>query len=204
MVDSLLYAARQTLVAPSVVFAKIKEGQLKREVIIIFGVAMAITLAKALARLGTGHAQASNFFPNEILNELLSFLGNPLITWIYSYLVYFLFLWGVLAVCRYVFTSRVETRALFLGAMAISSFGVIAQIVTYVCSFFIPGNILGAAAYFSYAWAMLLTIKAVGVISDLPAGKASLAIMPPFLLLFMLGGMATPVPYLAWLIQPVR
>ena len=97
MVDSVFYAARQTLVAPSMVFAKIKEGQLKREVTIMFGAAMAITLAKALARVGAGYAQASDFFPSEFLNELLSLLRNPLVTWVYSYLVYFLFLWGCTA-----------------------------------------------------------------------------------------------------------
>ncbi len=195
---------KETIVSPGTFFEKIGEGRLAYQTVAIFGIAATVTFLKAFLRASSSSARQQDFFPDSLLNSILSLLGNPLLSWLFSYFMYFAFLWCVHRMSTSVFASKVEIRALFIAAMALSGIGVAMHIVAHISSFLLPAYILVVAAYGCYFWILFLTIKAVHVLSGLSIQNATVSVLTPFVPIFFIGGMPALAPYLSWLVPHAR
>ena len=194
---------KETIVSPGTFFKKIGEGRLAYETVAIFGIAATVTFLKAFLRASSSLARQQDFFPDSLLNSILS-LGKPA-----AFMALFvLHVFCISLVCtsykHSVFASKVEIRALFIAAMALSGIGVAMHIVAYISSFLLPAYILVVAAYGCYFWILFLTIKAVHVLSGLSIRNATVSVLTPFVPIFFIGGMPALAPYLSWLVPHAR
>lgn len=195
---STVQLAKNIVIAPNTVFEETRDGGLAREVMAIFGVALLITLGKASFKSFTEPPQTANFFVSESLNEVLSFLGHPLLGMIFFYLVYCVFLLGVSGMCR-IFKKGVRAKPLVISLMAISAIGVIMQVVFYPLSFLLPRPLLLLGEYLVYGWVLVLSILAIRAAQRLSPWRAVVCFLVPFSFLLLGAVQLGVAPYIAYL-----
>jgi len=201
---AVMEVVKDSIASPSTLFLKIKSGRLRHPVLVIFGMAAAVSLLKAFMWGSALSGLHQNFFPDSFLNTVLSLLGNPVFAWLFSYLMYFALLLCVYFICTSVFASTLEIGNLFVAVMALSGLGVIMQVVACISSFLLSPAILLIVGYVLYVWILCLTVKAVEVLSSLSMLKAAVSVLAPFIVLFAIGGMVILAPYLSWLSPQAR
>lgn len=191
---SLVYLVRDVILQPGDVFRKTKNGEIQREVLIVFTVAALIPLFKSFS----ARRQFLNFFADERLNQMLSMLSIPQIKWFITYLAYFAMIYFVFGICR-LFCRAQSLKSLMLAFMSISGVGIVSQILFYPIHFVLPKNVIFIGSYFVYLWVIGLSIRAIQMTQGLSFPKALASFLPPAIIFAVICGMAVVSPYLAWL-----
>ena len=188
------YVTRDIFLQPGDVFRKVRNGELQKEIFILFSIAALIPLLKTFYL----KRQFLNFFPDERLNQLLSTLSIPQVKWFVTYLAYFIMICFIFCICRLLGKSE-KIKLLMLALMSISGVGIVAQIVFYPLQFVLPTKVMFIGSYCVYLWVFALSVKAIQVTQDLSLSKAVVSLLPPAIVFAVICGMAAVSPYLAWL-----
>lgn len=182
------------ILQPANVFKKAKDGEIQKEVLIVFGIAALITLLKSFS----ARRQFLNFFADERLNQLLSILSIPQIKWFITYLIYFVMICFVFGICR-LFGRATNLKTLTLAFMSISGVGIVSQLFFYTVHFVVPKSVSFVGSYCVYFWVIGLSIKAIQVTQSFSLTKSLVSFLPPAIVFAILCEMTVVSPYLAWL-----
>jgi len=195
---STLRVMRDVIIAPMTVFDKTRDGGLAREAVILFGTCVLITVSKAFSKSFTVPERTVNFFVTDSLNEVLSFLGHPLITLLFFYLVYGVFLMGIFLTSRS-FNKETRVTPFIISLMTVSAIGIITQVVFYASTSFLPKQALVLGRYAVYCWVVVLSVLAIRESLRLSVWHSIICFLVPFLVLLSVGVQLGVAPYLSWL-----
>ena len=182
------------IVHPVTVFKEIRQGKYLTETLILFVLGVLITFLKSFLARG----RAMSFFADEHLNQFFSILSLPQIQWLLIHVMYFVFLLGILGLCR-LFNRVGSTRSLVFAFMAISAVGVVGQVLFSAIQFVVPQDWLVWGEKFLYLYVISLSLQAIRVTQDLSFPQAFVSFFSPAVVLVALMGLTTIAPYLAWL-----
>lgn len=190
-----LYLFYDVILHPRKVFEKIKKNELQREALIVFGLGALIPLFKSFK---LQKQQQITFFADERVNQVISALSIPQLSWFILYIVYFCFFFVVFGICR-LFNRDADIKSLMLAVMSISGIGIVGQIFFYFLQFMFPKNLFFWGSYLVYMWSIVLSLQAIKVTQGLPLLIASASFFIPGMLVIAFMGFTAIAPYLAWL-----
>jgi len=195
MLISSGYLAKDMILHPRSVFEKIKEGDFKREALVVFGLGALISFLKSFL---VRREQSLSFFVDERLNQLFSILHIPQVRWFVLYVVYLGFLLGVFAMCR-CFNKEANLKSLALAFMATSIIGVLCQIIFYPISWSLPSKAPFFLNYIVLLWCIWLSFQALRVTQNLSFSHALVSYLIPAIVVIVVIGLPGLSPSLAWL-----
>jgi len=188
------YLIREMALRPNSVFEKIKRGGFLKETVIVFVIGALIPLVKSFFI----RKQSITFFADEWINQLLSTLNIPQLSWAISYIGYFGFLFCVYGICR-LFNKKSNLRAFTLAFMGISAIGIVGQVFFYVLQFILSKSLLLFGGYVLYLWVVWLSLQAIRVTQGFSFLKTLVAFFSPFIVIVAIMGLTAICPYLVWL-----
>lgn len=194
ILHNILYFLTILIINPKKLFNIIISGEFTYEIYFIFSLSALITLLKAFFI----KTHKINYYSNENLNAIFSFLSLPQLMWILAYISFFMFLYLIIFANKLIY-KKAQKRSLFVSIMSISGLGLIAQIFYIVLNIFLPSNILISLSYIIIIWIVLYTVLAIKYSQNIPTVISILLFFFAALLPFFLSGFAGIAPYLLWL-----
>lgn len=142
---------------------------------------------------------SGNYFENEIINNIISFLNIPQVEWVIALLCFALFLFLLCKISHWL-SQKGSDKKLILSIMSISSIGILLNIVFLIAHPIFSIKIIYLLRHFSFLWIFYLTILAIKEIKNLSYLKSiGLFLVSGFPSVIIMGlpGLA---PYLLWLV----
>lgn len=183
------------IISPSDLFKRIKEGMYKKEIIFLFLVGSLIALGKSFYH----EANTINFYSSDRINMFFSFLSIPQITWGLSYILHFFYIYTLYIVFNKIDKKKFKFEPILYSILALSSLGVIFQVLFLLLNLVIPHNILFFMSTMITLWVILLTLKALHIIYGLSYSKTFLGFIISSAFFLILIGFSIVSPSLAWI-----
>ncbi|NDY43595.1 hypothetical protein G3N55_12195 [Dissulfurirhabdus thermomarina] len=181
------------VISPGELFKNSKEK--KRDIVLLFVISFAVVFLKSFFK--GRYATNFNFFENQSLNEVFSFLAIPQVTVVTTYISFFIFV-SLLFLIVKIFSKEASFKTLLFSLMSISGIGVIAHLIATPMMFFAESFIM-SIGYVFYLWVVVLSVLAIKNSQSLPLVKAVTSFLIVALPFLLFGWLPVISPYLIYL-----
>jgi len=148
--------------SPSKFFSEILfEGKYKKETIIVFMLGVIITFAKTFY---LKELQPMNYYDSKFINDLLTFLGLPRISWLLGYILYFSFLYMLYKCYACKFKNKLTFNKVFFPIISINGIALFFHLLLFPFNAVLPHFIKTIIVLIVSLWVILLIFKALCVI----------------------------------------
>ncbi len=179
---------------PAKNFKKIEIIEHEYYVYYIFLLSALIAFIKSFQRKG----QTINFFPNDLANNIMSFLGNPQVQWFVSFLCYILLISMTSLLCSK-WLKRYDKRSLKLCFLSISVIGIFLQVLFFTFSRFSTQEVVHVLRLGSFFWIITLSVAAIKNSQDASWFKSIIIYMFSAIPIVLVVGLTGIAPFLLFL-----
>ena len=183
------------IIAPLNVFEKIKDRTISKEVFIVFLMAAVICFLRTFSLNGS----PINFYEDGRLNNILSILNIPRITWIMNYIFYFFFILSVFLFFKLAFRTP-KFDILIISLMSVSGLGVVSHVLFFIIGSSMPSSVMQVLGYLVYLWCITLTLFAIKTSQSTSHLKAFVVFLIAGAPIIFIGSLTSLAPYLAWIV----
>lgn len=179
------------VISPGELFKNSKEKE--RDIVLLFVISFVVVFLKSFFK----GRFATNFFENQTLNEVFSFLAIPQVTVVITYLSFFVFVFLLFLIVKF-FSKEASFKPLLFSLMSISGIGILAHLIATPLIFFAKSFIM-PIGYVFYLWVIVLTVLSIKNSQSLTLVKAVHSVLIAVLPFLLFGWLPIISPYLVYL-----
>lgn len=173
----------------------IREGRYCFSIYFLFFTSCLITFFKSFGK----KKYNNNFFPNQDINEILSFFNIPQIQWVLTLLSFILLIFLIGKFCNY-FLRKFNKKGLILCFLSISSAGILLHIFFFVFHYFLPQQTIYILRHIAFVWIIYLSIIAIKTSQNTTYMKSIMIFILSGLPAIFIIGLPGLAPYSLWIV----
>ena len=184
---------KDIIINPTKLFRKIEQGSSNSSIFVLFFISLLITFVKSFSK----SQNFINFFSNENLNKILSFISIPQARWAITLLSFALSVYLIGIFCN-LFLKRYNKK-LISCILSISSVGILLHLFFFIMYDLLSQKSIYLLRSISFIWVMCLSISAIKNTQNASYMESILVFVLSILPAILIIGLPGFAPYLLWL-----